>query len=153
MKAKLTEEDIKKLKYELRPGLIFSLFFAVFGIAGTILYLADNNLNSAALVFTGTMAFCGIVYFFINHKKLTDLSNKEKILEIKTVEKKSSRLDWEAGSGMPAGAMKAFDLYNFIIDGVQYKVEKELYEKCHAGDKLIFHIAPKSEYILKIEKK
>ncbi len=154
MKTKLTDEDIKILKYELRSGLLFALFFAVFGIAGTILYYADNDINSALFVFVGTMVFCGMLYYLINRKKLTDISNKEKLLEIKTLEKKISRTDWEVGSGSVAKyqEMKPFDLYNFFIDGVKYTVEKELYEACDAGDELVFHIAPKSKHLLKIEK-
>ena len=48
--------------------------------------------------------------------------------------------------------MKAFDLNNFFIESVRFSVEKDLYEQCDAGDKLVFHIAPKSEHILKTEK-
>ncbi len=154
MKAKLTESDIKNLKYEMRPGLIFSLFFSVFGIAGTILYYANNEIMPAALVFSGTILFCGMLYFLINRNKLADIGNKEKLLEIKIIDKKISKTDWEVGNGSVADyqEMKAFDLYNFIIDGVKYTVEKELYESCNAGDKIVFHTAPKSGHILKIEK-
>ncbi len=152
MKAKLTEEDIKKLKYELRVGLLFALFFSVFGIAGIILSLADNDFMTAAIIFAITLIIGFAVFFLINQKKLTDIGNNEKIVGIKIIEKKKSRTDWEVGSGKPAGEMKAFDLYEFIIDGIPCKVEKELYDKCNAGDELVFHIAPKSGYILKIEK-
>lgn len=153
MKTNLTEEDIKNFKNELRPGLIFSLFFSVFGIAGSILYYADNDIMSSALVFAGTILFCSMVYFLINRKKLSDISNKEKILKIKIIDKKVSKTDWEVGSGSLGQEMNAFDIYNFFIEGVTYTVDKELYETCNAGDEVVFHIAPKSQYLLKIEKK
>jgi len=93
--------------------------------------------------------------FFNKQKKLADISNKEKLLEIKVLEKKSLRKDWEVGSGSVANyqEMKPFDLYNFFIDGVKYTVDKELYEACDAGNELVFHIAPKSGHLLKIEKR
>ncbi len=154
MKAKLTKEDIKNLKYELRSGLLFSLFFAVFGIAGTIFYYSYGDINYAVYTFVGTLVFCVSIYYIINRKKLADISNKEKILEIKTIDKKNSRTDWEVGSGSVAHyqKMKAFDLYHFFIEGIQYTVSKELYEECNSGEKTVFHIAPKSGHILKIEK-
>ncbi len=152
MKAKLTEEDIKNLKYELRSGLLFALFFAVFGIAGTIFYYAYGDINYAVYTFVGTLVFCVSIYYIINRNTLADISNKEKILEIKTIDKKNSRTDWEVGSGSNGGKMKTFDLYHFFIEGIQYTVSKELYEECNSGEKTVFHIAPKSGHILKIEK-
>jgi len=154
MKAKLTESDIKKLKYELRSGFVFALLFFFLAAVVSLLFILDKKYDTALYIISVSLLFAGFVYYLTNRKVIFDISNKEKLLSIKTIEKKVSKTDWEVGSGSIASfqEMKAFDLYNFFIEGVRYTVEKDLYEQCDAGDKLVFHIAPKSEHLLKIEK-
>jgi len=49
--------------------------------------------------------------------------------------------------------MKEFTRYDLIIDNTKYRTDKELFDKCSVGDEVLFFYAPKSNYLLSIEKK
>ena len=153
MKTKLTEEDIKKLRYQFRPGIVIGGLIFIIGFAVTLLSITENDIILTLLVFVLTVVLSVVVVFLIIGKYQKDISNKEKILEAKTIQKKKSITDYEAGSGTmyPGQKMKGFDSYSIIIDNTRYRVDKDFYETCNAGEKVTFHIAPKSKHRLRME--
>ena len=87
------------------------------------------------------------------NKYITDINNNEKTLEVKIIQTKELKKDYEAGSGGRLsidGNMKAFNRYDIIIDNTRYRINEAFFEACREGDEVIFHIAPKSKHRLKI---
>lgn len=153
MKAKLTEEDIKKLNYQTRPGFIVSIAIFSICIIFTVLPIIENDYNFVLFELPLFLVLLSIVIYRMIWRYQTDIRNKEKILEIKTIQKKESIIDYEAGSGTlyPGQKMKAFDNYSIIIANTRFRVDKDFYETCNAGDEVTFHIAPKSKHRFKME--
>jgi len=154
MKTKLTKEDIKKLNYQKRPGFVVSIAIFILGLIMTLTAISvyENNELYTLLIFLVTIIISGIVAYLMIGKYQKDISNKEKILEVKTIQKKESITDYEAGSGsMYLGQkMNAFDKYSIIIENTRFDVDKDFYETCNAGDDVTFHIAPKSKHRIKM---
>ena len=93
----------------------------------------------------------------MNRKYYQDIQNNQKVAVLKTLQRKTSKRDFEAGSGnmttLPHNnPMNEFIRYDFIIDNTIYRVKKELFESCSDGDQVYFYIAPKSKFHLSIEK-
>jgi len=166
MRLQLTEKDIKDLKYQCRMGYILPFLIFILGsiIVGSIYELnftTNNNGLNFKIDFLISMVFAIIsllVSYIINKKYYSDLRNNEKESEIKIIQRKTEKKDYEAGSGnmttLPHdNPMKEFIRYDFIIDYTNYRVDKELFELCSNGDEVLFFYAPKSKYLLSIEKK
>jgi len=161
MKAQLTSKDIKELKHACRPGIILAIVLTFLGIISSAVYYVnnadDNNnplLNSEFIGIMVLLIFTSFLLgFALTRKFFADIKNGEKEILEKTIQKKHFFVDYEAGSGSMAfwQKMKAFDSYNFIIEGVKYQVTRELYEQLNEGDKVFFHQAPISEELLKID--
>ncbi len=152
MKSKLSQEDIKKLNYQKRPGFVVSIAIFILGLILTLIAFYENCELYTLLIFLVSIIISGIVAYLMIGKYQKDISNKEKILEVKTIQKKESITDYEAGSGTmyPGQKMKGFDSYSIIIANTRYRVDKDFYETCNAGDEVTFHIAPKSKQRLKM---
>ena len=156
MRAKLSEEGIKNLKYQCRAGYVVSILFFLLGssITFVLYYINDiNSLSEAVLLFLTILTVSFLIAFFMMGKYITDINNNEKFLEVKIIQVKELKKDYEAGSGGRLsfnGDMKAFNRYDIIIDNIRYRVDKTFFEACREGDEVIFHIAPKSKHRLKI---
>lgn len=153
MRAKLTNKDISNLKYEMRTAYIFAIFFFVFGLASILgFYFSEDYYNTWSSVLI-TIIISGGVFFLIGHKYIYDISNKEKRIEEKQVQELRQKKDWEAGSASIKGGkkMNPYTSYLLIIDNYSYKVEFDLFKKCKKDSIVLFHIAPKSKHLLKIE--
>ncbi|WP_430815489.1 hypothetical protein [Carboxylicivirga sp. RSCT41] len=160
----LTREDIKELRYQCRMGYIIPFFISIVGSA-IVITLFEIHINQAAAFDYGTNALlvtvvaliAVLVSYYMNHKYYGDISNNYKIAQTKVLERKVRKKDFEAGSGnattMPhKRSMKSFTRYDFIIDNTVYRVDKQLFNTCHDGDKVLFYYAPKSKYLLSMAK-
>lgn len=161
MRKTLTASDIKELRYQCRMGYVIPFFFFVFGsllvsvIVDYLLYQDNDSLNNnhIFLVVGGMFILSVFMNFKMNGKYISDIRNTEKILEIKTIQQKESKIDAEAGSGKMSHGMKVFKRHNLIIENTRYRIDKELFENCAKGDEVYFHIAPKSKFRFNIELK
>ena len=160
MKEKITEEDIRLLKYSCRPGIIFAL--GIFVLLLLLLLLNLFGYNSIVSIKKDFFIVIGLLIliptilgFSMTRKYLIDINNGEKELIKKKVQKKLNYTDYEPGSGslFIGQKMKAFESYNLIIEGQRYNVEKELFEKTIEDGYVFFHIAPISGELLKIDVK
>jgi len=155
MKTKLTQEDIQKLNYQKRPAFLISGLIFILGVAISIMVNYENEEDYTLIMLFVTIVISPSVAYLMMGKYQKDISNKEKILEVKTIQKKESITDYEAGSGkitdVFAKDMKTFDNYSIIIDNTRFRVDKDFYEACNAGDEVSFHIAPKSKHRLTME--
>lgn len=157
---KLSQSDLQALKYQCRPGILFPAFILILGVAYLLIYnyVSANQLavfiNAGNIyVFLALLAVAGLIAYLIMRKYLLDIRNGEKIIEFKQLTKKETVLSHEAGSGSVAvwQKMKDLNLYNLIIEGKRYKVSKQLFDVCHEGDFVEFHIAPRSGFRLQIQ--
>ncbi|MCG8579115.1 MAG: hypothetical protein MI866_04325 [Bacteroidales bacterium] len=160
----LTQEDIKELRYQCRMGYIIPFFILLVGSAIVITLFeihinqgAAFNIGANALIITAMSLIAIMVSYYMNHKYYSDIRNNYKIAQAKVLEKKVSKKDFEAGSGnvttMPHNrTMNEFNRYDFIIDNTIYRVDKQLFNTCHNGDKVLFYYAPKSNYLLGMAK-
>ncbi len=166
MRFQLTKKDIKELKYQCRMGYILPAIISILGsfIAGAIYVLIYNknntgvNLEIDLLIAFGFLILGLIFSYLMNKKYYLDIRNNEKEAEIKIIQRKIDTKDYEAGSGnmtvLPHNnPMKEFIRYDLIIENTKYRIDKELFDKCSDGDEVIFFFAPKSKYLLSIEKK
>ena len=109
------------------------------------------NTKMAVLISIGTLTFSILLNFLINHRYYADLRNNQKVQIIKTLMSKSKSID--SAAGRANGLTKAYiNRFEFCVDDIKFRVDKELFESCSEGDKLIFNYAAKSEYLLGIEK-
>ena len=150
MKKKLTEDDIRKLRYQCRPGFIiaFLIFFMSLLISFT-LNISGEYKNT--FIITGAVLLAVIIAYYMTNKYIKDIRNNEKEIITKIISAKEFKIDYEAGSGTIDGNMKAFGNYSLIIDNYKYSVEKDFFESCKEGDKVIFHIALISRHRVKME--
>ncbi len=164
MRIKLTEQDIKDLKYQCRMGYIIPFLFFIIGsflITGFVHFIITIFKEPEGDIYI--YITIGIVFvlsilinFIMNGKVKRDIRNGEKILKKKTIQRKESMVDVEAGSAnvgtMPHNRrMNKFIRYDLIIDNTKYRIDKELFEKCKDGDDIYFHIAPESKFRIKID--
>ncbi len=161
MQKRLTESDIKKLRYQCRMGYILPFFLFILGsflgivIVGFILSLMNMDLaeNKAFIV----IALFGLLSVFVNYrmngKYLSDIRNGLKGQEIKIVQRKEYKTDYEAGSGTLyiGQEMNSFDSYSIIVENTRYRVDKDLFENCEENGQVIFNYAVQSKFLLEIE--
>lgn len=160
MKALLTKEDNKSLRYECRAGILFAIGIFFLGLLivyiGFVVGSADSSqyhyINSITAIILLLIVSAVLGLLFIR-KYVLDLKNKEKDLTRYTIQKKESKLDYEVGSAnlFIGQKMKAFDKYNLTINNSIHTVDKELFEKATEGDEVYLHTAPISGHLLKIE--
>ncbi len=162
MQAKLTEKDIKDLKYRCRVAyFLFGIFFLIsipialgsHNILGISEAGEELSMEKAMLMVSGLFVFTVAMIFMMNRKYLKDIKNGFKIAHKKTIQRRIKKRDFEAGSGKHRGRMTEFARYDLIIDNTIYLIDEELYDKCNDGDEVLFFYAPESKYLLSIEKK
>jgi hypothetical protein len=150
----LTQTERKNLRNQCKMGLILSLLVFVFTtIVGVTIYANGLNLKIAGLIAIGTLSSSVLLNFLICNKYYRDLQFNEKVQVVKTLVNKSKSTIYHA-SALGSNMSKAYnEKFEFVVDGINFNVDKELFERCAEGDQLIFNYAPKSEYLLSIEKK
>lgn len=166
MRRTLSKQEIKQLKYQCRMGYVIPFFFFVISsvlvsvIFDTMFYNGNGSLNNNHIFLSvGIMFILSVLMNFkMNGKYISDIRNNRKIFEIKTIQRKESKIDAEAGSGNMTSLphnnpMKVLKRYDLIIENTRYRIDKELFENCSQGDEVYFHIAPKSKFRFKIELK
>ncbi len=147
-------------------GYVIPLMLFILGtFIGGAIYELNFNANSSGLnlkidliIALGILIISFLVSHLMNNKLYSDIRNNEKISETKIIQRKFAKIDYEAGSGnmttLPHNnPMKEFTRYDLIIDNTKYRIDKELFDKCSDGDEVLFFYAPKSKYLLGIEKK
>ncbi len=156
----LTKTDKKNLRNQCKMGMSLSLLVFVFvTIIGVMIYeLAIDsdpnglNIKMAVLIAIGALVVSVLLNLLISHKYYLDLQFNEKVQVIKTLMSKSNTDVYNA-SAPRSGMSKAYnEKFEFVVDDTKFDVDKELFERCAEGDQLIFNYAPKSEFLLSIEK-
>ncbi len=159
MRRQLTEQNRSDLKNQCKMGISISImafmFVTLIGVTVyEMLFDVDRTaLNSKMdiLIAVGVLLFAVLLQFLINYKYYSDLRNNEKVLQTKILADKSKSIDPVSlkGANFTKGYINRFE---FIVDNIKFRVDEELYKSCKEGDKLIFSYAPKSKYLLNIEK-
>jgi hypothetical protein len=155
-KERLTEEDIKTLKYQCRMGIIlpttvtFMLILLLFVVnyADEAVFPLSHFLTRSAII----SGFGVFISYLINRNYISDLRNDEKNVETKNIQLKEIAKDFEAGSGTLyiGQEMNEFNRYNLIIENTRYRVDKVFFENCEIGDEVLFYTAPRSGFRLGI---
>ncbi len=160
MTKPLTEQDRKDLKYQCRMGYVLPglLFIISASLLVLVAFTKDVEFSSGYFIMSAlATVFIAVVFSLrMNKKYYIDIKNNIKAIDIKPIDQKEKKLDYEAGSGTVGSAgkkMKEFDKYSFVVENVRYDVEKELFEKCEEGDEVVFYFAPASMFLLSIEAK
>jgi len=164
MKTELTQQDIKELKYEKRIGYVFAGIILTFCAFFNLWFFATNCEREWSLLLLRDwllvlltdfviLILSLLTTFLINRKINKDLFAGIKIVTTEKIEWKEHRIDYKAGSGVKAPGMKPFSKYIFILNGIAYNVEKELFDSVEKGDLVEIHTAKCSEALLGIKKK
>jgi hypothetical protein len=158
--TRMTARDIKKLKYNARPGYLIPLFIFIFGtivISGFFYGVENENITQDPVHMYYEILFlflaCSIFSLILLRKFFTDLNYGIKELQIKIVKGKEHKIDYEAGSGTIGfnQEMRPVHVYNLLIDNYKYPVEKDLFDKITEGDEVVMNYAPKTRELLDIE--
>lgn len=162
MKRNLTEQDRKKLKSSSRIGFVFGMFIFLPSLA--IWFISNFGLIKHVPVFippTG-IVLSFLILGLVNRKYWSDLRKGEKDVLIKSVERKESKEDFEAGSSVGYSTngkkhafysgMSSHMEYYIIVDNARYRIDKEMWEQVNENDKIEFHFAPRSKELLAIKK-
>jgi hypothetical protein len=152
MKRGLSTKDIKNLRNQCRMSYLISTILFILGtIVGVTIYEGYFDANPevinyqmAVTIGLGILLLSVIVFFLLNRKYYSDIRNNEKMQIIKTLQEKNKIKDYYKTTV----TLK----YTFIVDNINLVVNKELFDSCNIGDKLIFNYAPKSKFLLSIEK-
>ena len=162
IKPKLTKEDIKAIRYQYRTGYILSAMLFLIGLFMVFVFkaypLTDiNKLNINELILFGfAMAlFSLLVSYVINRKYISDIRNGVKKQEIRLIQKKQSKQDYEAGSGTLYidQEMKGRIRYDIIVNNIPYRVDRSFFLNCNEGDEVLFNFAPRSNFLINVELK
>jgi hypothetical protein len=152
MHRSLSTEDIKNLRNQCSMSyLISSILFILGTIVGVTIYElyfdahpGAINHQMAVTIGLAVLFLSVIVFFGLNRKFYSDIRNNEKIQTIKTLLNKDIITDYYK--------TMVTRKYVFTVDNVDLNVNKDLFDNCNIGDKLIFNYAPKSKFLLSIEK-
>ena len=155
----ITENDIKTLKYEKRIGYVFAGFILTGGALSNIVFIATNSerewslllLRDWLLLLLIDFVIIGLsflVAFLMNRKINKDLRAGTKMVTIGKIARKEHQIDYEAGSGSLGQEMKPYSKYVLTVNGIEYNVEKELFDTVEEGDFIEAHEAKYSEVLL-----
>ena len=166
----LTKKDIKTIKYERRPGIVFPAIILTFGGIINLIYIESGRFNiNWTLIFIidiGIIAFSVLLSYFMTQKYNKDLKSGIRKIKIEKVDRKEKQTIYEAGSGtlntpilgdlfpkLWGQEMKPKHKLNLIINNSRYKVDKLIYDKIQSGDLVEMHYSEFSEILLNIELK
>ncbi len=164
MTKSLTQADIKELRHQCRMGYLLPVFlFVLLSNIALIIHHSFYDFNEISfteldgIIILACIAFSIWVSHRMNGKYYEDIRNNRKVAERKVLQRKQSKRDFEAGSGNMTtrphnNPMNEFTRFDFIVDNTLYRVDKVLFENCSEGDLVSFYYAPKSKYLLSIEK-
>ncbi len=163
MRARLTDKDIKDLKYQCRMGYVIPILIFILGsVFSSSIYELNFNPNSneinteiILLITFGIFLLSFFISYKMNWKYLSDIRNSEKEIEIKIIQKKEFKRDYEAGSGTLyiGQEMKGYDKFNIVVENYRYRVDENVFLNCNEGGEIIFNYAPISRYLINIEQK
>lgn len=127
---------------------ILFIFGTIIGVTIYELYFDANpgaiNYQIAVIIGLAVLFLSVILFFRLNWKYYSDILNNEKIQTIKTLQNKDIITDYYK--------TMVTRKYVLTVDNVNLTVNKDLFDSCNIGDKLIFNSAPKSKFLLSIEK-
>lgn len=157
--TELSKSEIKELWYQCRFGFIFPALLIIIINVGLFAIIFTNGYSYHDMEIIGiiilTALLCVLIGFLLTRKYISDIRNKVKIKEQKTITLKESKTDQEAGSAtlFVNQSMNEFIRYDIIVENCRYRVEKEFFDNCKIGDEVYFNYAPLSKYLLSIELK
>ena len=168
IKMELTIDNRKKLKHEKRIGYVFAVLIIAFGALLNVAYIVSNrekDLWLPLLIASGIIGLSYLVAFFMNRNINKDLRTGIKEARVEKIEKKIHKVDYEAGSGVLyipilgdlfpklwKPKMNKYSKYFFIVKGVEYDVEKELFDNVIEGDTIEIHYSKYSDILLEFRK-
>jgi len=158
----LTESDRKIIRRECRAGFVVPLLLFLTSMLSYIAFLVntadpmENVLRTSLIWIIVSLVVAVLIMFLMNRKYFADLREGEKFSELKTIQDKIQRTEYEAGSGVVGASameMKAFTRYDIVVDNTAYQVEVEQFLRCNKGDRITFHYASRSRLMLGFELK
>ncbi len=162
MRQPLTEKDIKEIRYQSRMGYILPLLLLLISYAFLFGLLITKQILleiSTIYIIAITIILISIfISYLMNRKYLMDIRTGEKEGELKTIQVKERKKDFEAGSGcittsLPLNItkeMKEFIRYDIVVENTRYQIDEKFFDNCNVGDEVVFYFAPKSRYLIEI---
>jgi hypothetical protein len=165
----LTKQDRKILKYEKRVGHVFAGIILTFGILLSLIFFATNHERDGLLILLKAwsllllmdliiISLSCLTAFLMNRKVNKDLNAGIKIVTTEKIEWKEHKIDYEAGRGslyipglgdmfpkLWGQKMRPYSKYILILKGIEYNIEKELFDSVEKGDFVEIHNAKYSE--------
>lgn len=152
----MTEKDLSKVKYGLRPFIAISaLIFFISALALLPLIMivdGDWQPERISLWFSSTgmvLLTVVLIFLFLSRKYLLDLQYKEVENLCFPLIEKDWTLDYEAGSGIPnrmnGGEMTPFNAFYIFCNGHSYRVDEFFYSVVEIGDLIWFSYAKRSK--------
>ncbi len=127
---------------------ILFIFGTIAGVTIYELYFDSNpdaiNQKMAVTIGLAVLFFSVALFFIINWKYYSDIRTNEKIQLKKILQDKKIIKDYYKNT--------VSRKFTFIVDDINITVTQELFDSCNKGDSLIFNYAPKSKFLLGIEK-
>jgi hypothetical protein len=159
----LTKQDIKILKYEKRMGYVFAGIILSFAFLFNLFFIATNHERVGLFILLKTRSLLLLIdliiiclsffiAFLMNRKINKDLRIGEKVVTIEKIEWKEHKIDYEAGSASLGQKMKPYSKYILVLKGIEYNVEKELFNNVEKGYFVEIHSAKYSNTLLEIKK-
>lgn len=157
MKRQLQTIDITKIKYSCRPGMLICMmmiFTSSLLLIGSDLYEHQTPLINSWPYFAGSIIFAFLILFLMNRGCYLDLKKGYKTIDRKTIQKKESKIDFEAGSGKSHmfQKMNSFNAYYLIIENTRYRVKEELFNTVEMGSSVSFELTAHRKHRLAITK-
>jgi len=136
MSERLNFRDRRVVRSFMRPGLIVGLVIMIGAICASyfISYLNSENEELANIIMICGVLLGVILLWIMNKKYIKDLSKGIKHVEVGSVEKK-----YNVG-----------EKYTFVINGVEYDVDKDIFDSATEGDKVEVHYSFKSRILLEV---
>ena len=155
----LDKLDRNEMLLSSRVGYIISFFFIIISITvyemSMWVYSTDTMRHISLyqhIIFDGILFTIGIIILIlINRKYWKDLRAGKKIVEVNNIEYKEEKKDYEVGSGMRIGKMKAFQEYSIIVDRRRYKIPQGLRIQLEDGGKVAKHFGLHNKYLIKFD--
>lgn len=165
----MTDKDRKVLKYQKRPGFVFSGFVIAFGGLFNLIYFVLNRTEQdylmVSLIDLGILLLAYFICNRINLKVNKDLKENIKEIQKRKVDKKIEEKSYEAGSGalyipilgdlfpkLWGQKMKETGRYLIFSGEDKFEVEKGVYNDLRKGSDFCVHFAKYSETVLYFSK-
>jgi hypothetical protein len=160
---RLTPEDRRLLKQQLKPGVVIPMLLLFLGLIILLFLVVSDQINTEYIsesefivLYISTLFFTTVILgYLISRKYLMDLRNGVKQIEIKRIEKKETIVSREAGSGTlyTGQPMKEVGVYAIIVDHTRFRIDKDRFDNCKENGQVEFHMGPISKHLIRIEPK